>query len=327
MDASILRMPGAPVRPKRDDRGRHDFAPLDESSRAALVAALKEVGAHGKVYRVTDHNGRSPYADALVDRGYEGAKPVVLDLPRGKRPGAWTPMRPNEQGYYLTPHPQDHLALGMRVFEAEVDHTVGAPWVRVTRAPEGYPMVELRVSRFRLLRERPELVYPQWRAIEQLFRQLDRQRAWMHTGDPPLRRWLVLPTYRDAFEAHGRAAMSHIPMLSRLAEMERSIEQPRRRIGNREMTRMGTSSLEDQLLGRFTRMFPVFESHEVLDGVRRDYSLAIRLEAIKGMPIPDAMIRQLAPMQREIVARLEVWARGYGCFGFIDGTAIVYRRA
>lgn len=293
-----------------------------------FVEVLKEVGAHGKVYRVTGASGESPFASKIVARGdreSREAEVVRLDLPRNGKPGAWAEPRPIERGYYLTPHPQHYVAFGMRVFEAEVDHTRGVR-VLVRRIPEGLPMVEVQVERFRLVRERPDLVYPNWRAIERLLVKLADQRSWMSRHRDPLRRWIVMDDYRHALRVYGAVANSHIPMLSRMGAMERAVEVRQHRLAA-AMMRYHTETLIDDFVIRVARRTNAFNSGVVVAALTRDVRLAVFLRAVWGMPLPADMADELHAMKREIEARLEVWQRGYGCYGMTqDGAMVVYKR-
>lgn len=187
------------------------------------------------------------------------------------------------------------------MFDVSILRMPGAPIVERRRAREDDPVVRRVLDELRL----PDV--------------------WMTGHGRPRRNCLILPTCRDARDAHGMALTSHRPISTALDRLLSVIvEEERAAItGMQRAVDVTVWSIVEKALSSGDEMVPI----DLIEDACRDLRLAARLTVIRGAPGLAAHGHQLAALERRIEARLEVWRRGYGCLGVVDGFPIVYRSA
>lgn len=245
--------------------------------------------------KVTGPNGNAVHGGSFT-----------YDLPSGDTPGAWTPtvygLDPCRRGYHCVrpEHVMQWPALGMRPWDVEI----GGQFVH-----EGGRYPKVAAGTIRLVRERADLVPEWWHAVEAFVASIPDVPFLGPQGDPDPD-WVLCDTRPDAWDGLMRRGG---PKMVAGSWVRDATYQAVRNRGRYPAWRKAGDEAEDAVLNMAGEI-----DGPAIAGAVRDAVLMASVIACQGLGIPQAYIDHAQ-------ARWDVWTRGYGVAGDVDGELYVYR--
>ena len=252
---------------------------------------------------------RQPMWKVLVDgRACHGGE-YRYSLPTDGGPGAWTEQAEDplvcRRGYHLTTKPMEWAKVGMRVFEA-----TGVGMYSFDRDKFAF-------ERVRLIRDATEEIVPGWwRKVEAFINKLSHLQ-WMDQHDAPDPTWRMFATRDQASDAAWDAE-DMLNVLFHDASIRTRIMADDH---DREFAHDAAGTAAGYAARVGVRLDGAYEDQDesIASDAACDARIMAYVLACDGLLLDDACLTH-------VLARMDVWRRGYGLYGDVGGTLYVYRR-